>query len=70
MPKDPIIAIRDCLTEIAILQEIAGRMTRRDSAMIRLRAAPQLMPFKPFPKPSDAFPTNRLPTSRLSPGHR
>lgn len=27
MPKDPIIAIQDCLTEIAILQEIAGRMT-------------------------------------------
>ena len=27
MPKDPVIAIRDCLTEIAILQEIAGRMT-------------------------------------------
>lgn len=27
MPKDPIIANRDCLTEIAILQEIAGRMT-------------------------------------------
>jgi len=30
MPKDPIIAIRDCLTEIAILQEIAGRMTMLD----------------------------------------
>jgi hypothetical protein len=28
MPKDPTIAIRDCLAEIAILHEIAGRMTR------------------------------------------
>jgi len=27
MPKDPIIAIRDCLSEIAILHEIAARMT-------------------------------------------
>jgi uncharacterized protein with HEPN domain len=27
MPKDPTIAIRDCLAEIAILHEIAGRMT-------------------------------------------
>jgi uncharacterized protein with HEPN domain len=27
MPKDPIIAIRDCLAEIAVLHEIAGRMT-------------------------------------------
>ena len=27
MPKDPTIAIRDCLTEIAILHEIAARMT-------------------------------------------
>jgi uncharacterized protein with HEPN domain len=27
MPKNPIIAIRDCLTEIAILQELAGRIT-------------------------------------------
>ncbi len=27
MPRDPTIAIRDCLTEIAILREIAARMT-------------------------------------------
>ena len=27
MPKDPTIAIRDCLAEIAILHEIAERMT-------------------------------------------
>lgn len=27
MPKDPTIAIRDCLAEIAILQDIAARMT-------------------------------------------
>jgi uncharacterized protein with HEPN domain len=27
MPKDPIIAIRDCLAEIGILQEIAGHKT-------------------------------------------
>ena len=27
MPKDPTIAIRDCLTEIEILQGIAERMT-------------------------------------------
>jgi uncharacterized protein with HEPN domain len=27
MPKDPTIAIRECLAEIAILQEVAGRMT-------------------------------------------
>jgi len=27
MPKDPIIAIRDCLSEIAILHDLAGRMT-------------------------------------------
>jgi len=27
MPRDPTIAIRDCLAEIAILEEIAARMT-------------------------------------------
>jgi uncharacterized protein with HEPN domain len=27
MPKDPVIAIRDCLTEIAILHDMVGRMT-------------------------------------------
>lgn len=27
MPKDPTIAIRDCLAEIVILQGVAGRMT-------------------------------------------
>jgi hypothetical protein len=30
MSKDPIIAIRDCLTEIAILNEIAARMSLDD----------------------------------------
>src|SRR5262245_2581413 len=30
MPKDPTIAIRDCPAEIAILHEIAGRMTLYD----------------------------------------
>jgi uncharacterized protein with HEPN domain len=30
MPKDPTIAIRDCLVEIAVLHEIAGRMTLHD----------------------------------------
>jgi len=27
MPKDPAIAIRDCLAEIAVLHEIEARMT-------------------------------------------
>jgi hypothetical protein len=27
MPRDPTIAIRDCLAEIALLHEIAARMT-------------------------------------------
>jgi uncharacterized protein with HEPN domain len=27
MSKDPVVAIRDCLSEIAILHEIAARMT-------------------------------------------
>jgi hypothetical protein len=27
MPKDPTIAVRDCLAEIAILSEIEARMT-------------------------------------------
>lgn len=27
MPKDPTIAIRDCLAEIAVLHDIAARMT-------------------------------------------
>jgi uncharacterized protein with HEPN domain len=27
MAKDPTVAIRDCLAEIAVLHEIAGRMT-------------------------------------------
>jgi uncharacterized protein with HEPN domain len=30
MSKDPTIAIRDCLAEIAILHEIGGRMTLQD----------------------------------------
>jgi hypothetical protein len=28
MPKDPTIAVRDCLAEIAILHEIEGRMLK------------------------------------------
>lgn len=42
MPKDPIIALRDCLAEIAILHEIAGRMTLegfRGDAISRRAAA-------------------------------
>jgi uncharacterized protein with HEPN domain len=42
MPKDPTIAIRDCLAEIAILHEIAARMTlqafRRDPIVRRAAA--------------------------------
>ena len=42
MPKDPIIAIRDCLSEIAILHEIAARMTLdtfRSNPVVRRAAA-------------------------------
>ena len=41
MPKDPITAIRDCLAEIAILDDIAARMTLRSfrSDPIARRAA-------------------------------
>ena len=42
MPKDPAIAIRDCPTEIAVLQEIAGRTTLaafRNDPVIRRAAA-------------------------------
>jgi uncharacterized protein with HEPN domain len=42
MPKDPTIAIRDCLAEIAILQEVAGRMTLqsfRSDPIVRRAAA-------------------------------
>ncbi len=41
MPKDPTIAIRDCLVEIAILQKIAACMTLQDfrSDPIARRAA-------------------------------
>ena len=42
MPKDPRIAIRDCLTEIAILNEISARSTlqsfRNDSIARRAAA--------------------------------
>jgi uncharacterized protein with HEPN domain len=42
MPKDPTIAIRDCLAEIAFLQEIPARMTletfRRDPILRRAAA--------------------------------
>jgi len=41
MPKDPTIAIRDCLSEIAVLHEIAERTTLQDfqSDPIARRAA-------------------------------
>jgi uncharacterized protein with HEPN domain len=42
MPKDPTIAIRDCLAEIAILHEIEGRMTLqafRSDEIVRRAAA-------------------------------
>ena len=42
MPKDPTIAIRDCLAEIAILHEIAARMTLqtfRHDPIVRRAAA-------------------------------
>ena len=42
MSKDPIIAIRDCLTEIEILHEIAARMTLesfKDDSIARRAAA-------------------------------
>ena len=42
MPKDPTIAIRDCLAEIAILHEIEGRMTLqafRSDSIVRRAAA-------------------------------
>lgn len=42
MRKDPTIAIRDCLAEIAILHEIAERMTLqafRNDAIVRRAAA-------------------------------
>ena len=42
MPKDPTIAIRDCLAEIAILHEIEARMTLhafRSDPIVRRAAA-------------------------------
>ena len=42
MPKDPTIAIRDCLAEIAILHEIEARTTLhafRNDPIIRRAAA-------------------------------
>ena len=36
MPKDPTIAIQDCLVEIGILHEIAARMGNRVVAMAPL----------------------------------
>src|ERR1700681_3284161 len=42
MPKDPTIAIRDCLAEIAVLHEIEGRTTLqafRNDAIVRRAAA-------------------------------
>ena len=47
MAKDPTIAIRDCLAEIAVLHEIAARMTletfrsdRSPAAQLRTRSRP------------------------------
>jgi len=42
MPKDPTIAIRDCLAEIAVLHEIDSRMTLqtfRNDPIVRRAAA-------------------------------
>ena len=42
MPKDPTIAIRDCLAEIAVLHEISARMTLqtfRNDQIVRRAAA-------------------------------
>jgi uncharacterized protein with HEPN domain len=42
MSKDPVIAVRDCLTEIAILHELAERLTLetfRNDAVARRAAA-------------------------------
>jgi hypothetical protein len=50
MRKDPTIAIRDCLTEIAILHDIAASMTLEDfrSDPITLINRPILMPCLAF----------------------
>ena len=37
MPRDPTIAIRDCLSEIAVLHDIAARMTLQSFRVISLR---------------------------------
>jgi hypothetical protein len=55
MPKDPLVAIRDCLSEIAILQEIAARMTLDVFRRTRLRAAPPPTRSKPSRKLSAGF---------------
>jgi len=42
VPKDPTIAIRDCLAEIAVLHEISARMTLqtfRNDPIVRRAAA-------------------------------
>lgn len=42
MPRDPTIAIRDCLAEIAVLHDIAARMTLqsfRTDPIVRRAAA-------------------------------
>ncbi len=42
MPKDPTIAVRDCLAEIAVLREIEARttlQTPRDDPIVRRAAA-------------------------------
>ncbi len=46
MPKDPLIAVCDCLTEIAVLHEIAECMTLdlfKNDAIARRAAALQLI---------------------------
>ncbi len=50
MPKDPTIAIRDCLAEIMILHEIEGRMTLqafRSDPIVRRAAADVSRVLKP-----------------------
>jgi hypothetical protein len=51
MPKDPTIAIRDCLAEFAILHEIAVRMTLqtfRSDPIVRRAAAYAIHQYRPI----------------------
>lgn len=70
MPKDPTIAIRDCLAEIAILREIASRATLQtfQADPIARRAASYAI--QTISEPCGAFPTNGLRTSLPSRGNR